>query len=98
VFLAPFLMSICGILMGVFIAAFACFLAGGLMLVVGPFAIHDAPLSAVLLFGVGLMSGSGCAGALATLVTIGLINALVWYGRLHLQILRPALNEGEIIR
>jgi hypothetical protein len=26
---------------------------------------------------------------------VGLVNALVWYGRLHLKLLKPALEAGE---
>jgi hypothetical protein len=33
------------------------------------------------------------------LVSIGIVNALVWYGRLHYRLLRPALetpNQGAV--
>ena len=46
---------------------------------------------AVFFAGLGLMAGSISAGAVLTLITIGLVNALVWYGRLHFRLLKPAL-------
>ena len=30
--------------------------------------------------------------SLTTLVTIGFVNGLVWYGRLHMRLIRPALQ------
>jgi len=38
------------------------------------------------------MAGSASGTALLTLVTIGLVNALVWYGRLHYRLLKPAIE------
>ena len=38
------------------------------------------------------MAGSASAGAILTILSIGLINALVWYGRLHYRLLKPALE------
>ena len=46
-----------------------------------------------MLAGLGLMAGSASLGALLTLVTIWLINALVWYGRLHYRLLKPAIES-----
>ena len=31
-------------------------------------------------------------GAVLAIVTVGLVNALVWYGRLHYRLLKPALE------
>jgi hypothetical protein len=39
------------------------------------------------------MSGAASLGALLALVSIGLVNALVWYGRLHYRLLKPALES-----
>ena len=40
----------------------------------------------------GLMSGAASFGALLSLISIGLMNALVWYGRLHYRLLKPAIE------
>ena len=47
------------------------------------------------------MAGGVSAAALLTLVSIGLVNALVWYGRLHYRLLKPAIDpqpSGELSR
>jgi len=45
-----------------------------------------------LLGGLGLMAGSVSGAAILTLICIGLTNALVWYGRLHFRLLKPAID------
>ena len=94
--LLPILLTIGGALFGFFIAAVACFGVGGLLFVAGPFVVQGGPVAAVILAGLGMMAGATAVGAIATLVTIGFINALVWYGRLHMRLLRPALNPAEV--
>ena len=42
--------------------------------------------------GIGIMAFSTSIGALVTLVTVGLVNLLVWYARLHYRLLKPALE------
>jgi len=94
--LLPILLSIAGTLFAFFIVALACFGAGALVFVIGPFITHiGAEIAAVMLAGLGLMAGASSIGAVTTLVTIGFVNALVWYGRLHMRLLRPALNPSE---
>lgn len=90
--LLPILLWIGGVLLGLFIAAVACFGVGAVVLVAGPFVVHGAPIAALMLAGLGLMAGATSMAAVATIVTIGSINALVWYGRLHMRLLRPALH------
>ena len=91
--LFPVLLWVAGCLLGVFIAAVACFGVGAVLMVAGPFVIHGAPMAAVGLAGLGVMAGGTCLGAISTIVTIGAVNALVWYGRLHMRLLRPALES-----
>lgn len=94
--LLPILLSVGGTLFGFFIAAVAAFGAGAVLLTAGPFVVVGAPVAALLLAGLGLMAAATTVAAVSTLVTIGLINALVWYGRLHLRLLKPALGSEEI--
>jgi uncharacterized membrane protein len=45
------------------------------------------------------MAGATSIGALLTIITIGLVYALVWYGRLHYRLLKPALEpqaQGDV--
>jgi uncharacterized membrane protein len=89
--LLPILLVVLSILFGFFVAAIALFFAGGIAFAAGPFS--DAP-GAAILAGIGIMSGSAAALAILTLISIGIVNALVWYGRLHFKILKPAMEPA----
>jgi uncharacterized membrane protein len=91
-FLLPILMGVAGAIFGLFIAAIALFVCGVAVFVAGPFTGFPGGVGAALLGGIGLMAGSASLGAVLTLITIGLVNALVWYGRLHYRLLKPALE------
>ena len=90
--LLPILMSIGGTLFGFAIAALACFAAGAVVFVAGPVFVHGLPIAAVMMAGLGVMALATFLGSLTTLVTIGFVNGLVWYGRLHMRLIRPALQ------
>ena len=91
--LLPILMGVGATLFGVAIAVIAVLFAGGVVFAAGPFMDPPGGPTAALLAGIGLMAGSASGGALLSLVSIGLINALVWYGRLHYRLLKPALES-----
>jgi uncharacterized membrane protein len=90
--LLPILMGVIGAMVGVAVAVIAVFFGGGVMFAAGPFVDPPGGVAAALLGGVGLMAAATSAGAVLTIVTIGLVNALVWYGRLHYRLLKPALE------
>jgi uncharacterized membrane protein len=90
--LLPIVLPIAGVLLGIGVAALACLGVGAVLFAVGPFVITGAPFAALVLAGLGLMSAGTCVGCLTTAATIGFINALVWYGRLHITLLKPALE------
>jgi uncharacterized membrane protein len=97
--LLPILMAVAGVVVGVGVAVIAVFFAGGVMFAAGPFSDFPGGAGAALLGGLGLMAGATSIGALLTIVTIGLVNALVWYGRLHYRLLKPALEpqaQGDV--
>ena len=88
----PVLMGVGGALLGLFAAVVALFFSGITVFVAGPFSgIPGGPAVAILV-GVGLMTGAASLGALLGIVTIGLVNAVVWYARLHYRVLKPALE------
>ena len=100
IILLPILMAIGGVLfgffigaIGVFIASIACVFAGGVVMVAGPWSEFPGGTGASVLAGIGLMAGSASAFAVNALISIGLVNALVWYGRLHYRLLKPALES-----
>jgi len=68
------------------------FVAGAVILAISPFTGELQTAAAGVLGGLGVMAGSVFAGAVLTLVTIALVNALVWYGRLHFRLLKPAID------
>ena len=94
--LLPILMSIVGVLFAFMCVAAALFGVGAFVMVAGPFWVLGAPVAALVLTGIGLMSSGVFFGALTTLVTVGFVNALVWYGRLHMRLLKPALEPQGV--
>jgi uncharacterized membrane protein len=95
--LLPVLLWLAGTLLGFAIASVALFGAGGIIMVAGPFFIHAGPPLAIVLVGLGVAALGTCLGSLATAAGIGCTNALVWYGRLHMRLLRPALEpQGSL--
>lgn len=97
--LLPILMTVGGVLFGIAMAAIAGLFAGGALFAAGPFSDFPGGPAAAILGGLGIMSGATALGALVVLVGVGLVNALVWYGRLHYRLLKPALksqSEGAV--
>lgn len=93
IFLLPLLMGVIGTLIGFFIAVIALFFAGGVMIVAGPFAGLPGGGLAALLAGLGTMAGATAAGAILMILTVWLVNGLVWFARLHYRLLKPALES-----
>ena len=90
--LLPILMGIAGALVGLVVAAIVCFFVGAAVFAAGPFTDPPGGPVAAILLGIGIMAGSASGGAVLTIISIGLMNALVWYGRLHYRLLKPALE------
>jgi uncharacterized membrane protein len=90
--LLPVLMMIAGLIFAMGCAAIAGLFAGGAVFAAGPFTDFPGGPAAAILGGIGVMSGSLAVGAVVILITIGVVNALVWYGRLHYRLLKPALG------
>lgn len=87
--LLPLLMVVCSLIFAFACVAAALAVAGVIVLLVSPFSILGGGFVKMLLTGVGLSSGGVSIGALMTLASIGLINFLIQYGRLHLRLLKP---------
>lgn len=95
--LLPILMGVGGAMLGFGLASIAVFFAGCWVFVGGlagrlPWGDAWEPLQAVFA-GLGMMSGAVTVAALLVLAVAGLINALVWYGRLHFRVLKPAVQS-----
>jgi uncharacterized membrane protein len=85
-------MAVAGVIFGFAVAFIGIFFAGAIVFAAGPFTDPPGgPLTAVFA-GLGMMGGSASIGALLAIVSIWLVNGLVWYGRLHYRLLKPALE------
>lgn len=91
--LLPIFMSVVGVLFGFFMAAVGVFIGGGAVMIAGPVAGFPGGPAAAILGGIGMMAGATALGALTAVMTILLVNATVWYARLHYRLLKPALGE-----
>jgi uncharacterized membrane protein len=93
--LLPLLMAVGGVLFGMAMAAVGGLVVGTAVFVGGPFGDFPGGAATAILGGLGAISGSAALGALVALIGVGLVNALVWYGRLHYRLLKPALDAGS---
>ncbi|WP_374658248.1 DUF1700 domain-containing protein [Phenylobacterium sp.] len=94
--LLPILMAVGGTIFGFIVAAIGVFVAGGVVFAAGPFFDPPGGPAAALLAGVGMMALASSAGAILTIIVIGMVNALVWYGRLHYRLLKPAIEPQPV--
>jgi uncharacterized membrane protein len=92
--LLPILIGIVSVLFAFFFLALAGFVGGAVIFASSPFSHHVGAPWAGVLFGLGLMALSVGNISIQTLISIGLVNALVWYGRLHYRLLKPAIDPA----
>jgi uncharacterized membrane protein len=92
--LLPILVGVVSVLCAFFIMAIVFFFVGAVVLTTGPFAAGAVAVAAQMLAGIGIMAGNIALGAVLTLISIGLVNVLIWYGRLHYQLLKPAIDPA----
>ena len=88
-------MAVGGTIFGCIVAAVGVFVAGGVVFAAGPFFDPPGGPAAALLAGIGLMALASSAAAILTIVVVGMVNALVWYGRLHYRLLKPAIDPAQ---
>ncbi len=94
IILLPLLTAVVSAIAGLFVGAIGAFVFGGGVMAVGPFLDPPGgPLFAVLL-GLGIMGGAVFGGAVLTIVSIWLVNGLVWFARLHYRLIKPALEQS----
>jgi uncharacterized membrane protein len=94
--LLPILISAVSIICATGIVALVGFVGGAFVFAAGPFAHAPGGIGAALLTGLGLMAGGVSLASVVTLVSIGLVNALIWYGRLHYRLLKPAIDPQPV--
>ena len=91
--LLPIFMGVVGALFGFFMAAVGLFIGGGVIMIAGPFAGFPGGVLTAILAGLGMMAGATAIAALTAIATILLVNATVWFARLHYRLLKPALDN-----
>jgi uncharacterized membrane protein len=91
--LAPILLPVIGVIIGLYVALVGIFVAGGGVAIGGPFSGFPGGALAAVFGGLGLMAAAIAGGALLTIVTNFLVNALIWFGRLHYRVIKPAIGE-----
>ena len=84
--LLPILIPPVVVIFVIYIVALACFFGGVASFVAGLFDLSGSEAFT----GLALMAGSVAGAALQTLIGIGLTNALVWYARLHIKLVKTA--------
>ena len=90
--LLPLLLPILGVIAGLYVAMLGIFVAGGAIMIAGPFNQFPGGPAAALLCGLGMMSAAIAITALISVASIWLINGLMWFGRLHYKVLEPAID------
>lgn len=92
IIILPLVLPIFGTILGFLVAGVGIFISGGLAAVVVPFMGGPGGVLGGVLLGVGLMGMGLFMGGLMAILTKWLIDATVWYARLHYRVLKPALN------
>ncbi|MFC7377149.1 DUF1700 domain-containing protein [Brevundimonas sp. GCM10030266] len=92
IIILPLVLPIFGTILGFLVAGVGIFISGGLAAVVVPFMGGPGGVLGGVLLGVGLMGMGLFLGGLMAILTKWLIDATVWYARLHYRVLKPALN------
>src|SRR5579863_1797590 len=93
--LAPILLPMIGVIFGLYMALLGIFIAGGAVFIAGPFSGFPGGVLPAVFSGLGMMAAAIAGGALLTIVTTFLVNALIWFGRLHVRVIKPAIASDE---
>jgi uncharacterized membrane protein len=96
IIILPLFFSVVGTVLSFLVAGIAVFVSGGIVAVVGPFFDGPGGVIAAVLLGVGLMGLGLFMGGLIAILTKWLIDATVWYARLHYRVLKPALDTQPV--
>ena len=96
--LLPIVLPVFGTLLAMLLTGVGVFIGGGFVLAVGPFVSAPGGAFAAILLGVGLMGLGLFMGGLFALLTKWLIDATIWYARLHYRVLKPALEPHSAMQ
>ncbi|WP_374516066.1 DUF1700 domain-containing protein [Brevundimonas sp.] len=96
--LLPIVLPVFGTVLAMLLTGVGVFIAGGFVLAVGPFVGAPGGVLGAVLLGVGLMGLGLFMGGLFALLTKWLIDATIWYARLHYRVLKPALEPQPAVQ
>lgn len=88
--LTTVLLPVLGFLFAMLMMSVAGVVGGAVVMTAGPFTEPPGGPTTAVLAGVGVMALSISLGALLGLICVGLVNALIWYARLHFRLLKPS--------
>jgi uncharacterized membrane protein len=86
----PITLAVVSVLFAFVVVAAVMVVVGLIMLMVSPFGVFDGNFFKALLAGIGMFSGGLSLGALAIVLSIGLTNLMIRYGRFHVRLIKPA--------
>lgn len=92
--LLPIVFPVFGAVLALLLTGVGVFIAGGFVAIAGSFFGGPGGVLAAILMGVGLMGAGIFMVGLMALLTKWLIDATVWYARLHYRVLKPALDNS----
>lgn len=93
--LLPLILPVFGTVIAFLLGGVGVFIGGGVAMVAGPFMGLPGGGLAAFLMGIGLMGlGIFMVGTMAIL-TKWLIDATIWYARLHYRVIKPALEPAS---
>lgn len=93
--LLPLVLPLFGTIFAFLMGGVGIFIAGGASLIVGPFLGLPGGALAAVLMGVGLIGlGIFTVAVMAVLIKL-LIDATIWYARLHYRVVKPALEPTQ---
>lgn len=93
--LLPLVLPLFGTVFAMLLGGIGIFIAGGASLIIGPFLALPGGALAAALMGVGLIGlGIFTVGIMAVLIKL-LIDATIWYARLHYRVIKPALEPAQ---
>ena len=93
--LLPLVLPVFGAVLTFLLSGVGIFICGGAIMVLGPFAGLPGGVFAALLFGIGLMGLGVFMVAAMAILTKWLIDATIWYARLHYRVIKPALEPAN---
>ena len=93
--LLPIILPVIAIIFAFYVACVGVFIAGGVLMVAGPFSEMAVNGFAAFLLGLGIMGLATAAGSILTIATIGFVNVMIWFGRLHYRVIQPAIATND---